>query len=207
MAENRPDNIVEVVRDATGKSTDRLHAAGLLQASLETGSFLFELFPPHGVHDGVEGHAQQTKLSGFHNVATPQSVEAEDGTDGAFAHVRDAYPTAQTDGGEGLFVRAGWQPVHAPDVDVTLPGPAQPGHHCWRSIRPAWRECHSVPAPHVYLGRLTRHHEIRAVRVNKFRQFGQRSVDLRDNLTRLGVNQTRRDTGDHVLVCGAALQR
>src|SRR5215510_12038085 len=123
MAENRPDNIVEVVRDATGKSTDRLHAAGLLQASLETGSFLFELFPSQRVHDGVEGHAQQTKFGRFHDVVTPHCVEAEDGADAACAHVRDACPTAQTDGGEGVFVRAGWQPVHARGVDA-FPGRA-----------------------------------------------------------------------------------
>jgi len=43
--------------------------------------------------------------------------------------------------------------------------------------------------------------------VNKVRQFGQRPFDFRVNLARLGVDQTRRYAGDHVLVCGAALQR
>jgi len=43
--------------------------------------------------------------------------------------------------------------------------------------------------------------------VNKLCQLSQRPVDLPVNLARLGVNQTRRDAGDHVLVRGAALQR
>src|SRR6266404_7753 len=34
IAEDCPDDIVEVVRDTAGESTDRLHTAGLLQASL-----------------------------------------------------------------------------------------------------------------------------------------------------------------------------
>jgi hypothetical protein len=34
IAEDRPDDIVEVVSDTAGESTDRFHTAGLLQASL-----------------------------------------------------------------------------------------------------------------------------------------------------------------------------
>src|SRR5215471_15401425 len=84
---------------------------------------------------------------------------------------------------------------------------SEPCQQRWRSFRPAGRECHPLRAPRIYLDRLTRHHEIRAVRVNKMRQFGQTPFDLSVNLSRPGVDETRRHTCDHVLVCGVALQR
>src|SRR5438105_190006 len=58
IAEYRSNNVVEVVRDTAGESADCLHTAGVLQASLQTRTFLFEMLPPHGVRDCVEGHAQ-----------------------------------------------------------------------------------------------------------------------------------------------------
>ena len=42
--------------------------------------------------------------------------------------------------------------------------------------------------------------------MKKLREFSQRPFNLVVNLARLGVDQTRRDAGDHVLICGAALQ-
>ena len=58
IAEDRPDDVVKVVRDAAGESTDGFHAAGLLQVSLQARAFLLEVFSSQGVGDGIESHAQ-----------------------------------------------------------------------------------------------------------------------------------------------------
>ena len=58
MAEDRPNNIVKVVCDAAGQSTNRLHATGLLEICLQTCAFLFETLPSHRIGDSVESHAQ-----------------------------------------------------------------------------------------------------------------------------------------------------
>ena len=42
--------------------------------------------------------------------------------------------------------------------------------------------------------------------MHQLRQFGERSADLRVDLARLGVDQTRRDAGDNMLVRGATTQ-
>jgi len=107
----------------------------------------------------------------------------------------------------GRSRRTGWQPVHAPDVDDALPGRAEPGQQRGRSFRPAELKCHPLSAPRIYLSRVTRDYEIRAVGMKEFREFRQPPFNLVLNLARLGVDQTRRDARDHMLICGAALQR
>ena len=58
MAEDRADDIVEIVCDPAGESTDRFHAAGLLEICLQPGTFVQERIPDHDVGDRVESHAQ-----------------------------------------------------------------------------------------------------------------------------------------------------
>jgi hypothetical protein len=54
MAENRTQDIVEIVRDAASKGTYRFHAAGLLQACLQAHSFAFEDTAPEGSYNRIE---------------------------------------------------------------------------------------------------------------------------------------------------------
>jgi hypothetical protein len=65
VAENRTQDIVEVVRDTASKGTHRLHAAGLLQACLQAPSFAFEDTPPQGTDNRIERIAQQAEFVGF----------------------------------------------------------------------------------------------------------------------------------------------
>jgi hypothetical protein len=43
--------------------------------------------------------------------------------------------------------------------------------------------------------------------MKEFREFRQPPFNLVLNLARPGVDQTRRDARDYMLICGAALQR
>jgi hypothetical protein len=123
MAKDRPNDIVEIMRDAAGESTDRLHATSLLEIRLETRTFLQEMITDYDIGDGVESHAQQAEFSRLRDDARPNYVEAEDfSTKAALGQARDARPAAQTGGGEDVFVRAGRQPVHARDMADALRG-------------------------------------------------------------------------------------
>jgi len=58
MAENAAQNVVEVVRNATGEGAYRLHAAGMLQAALQPRVLFFHRLPLYRVQDRVERHSQ-----------------------------------------------------------------------------------------------------------------------------------------------------
>jgi hypothetical protein len=123
MAEDRADDIVEIMRDTTGESTDGFHATSLLEIRLQASTFLQEMITDHDIGDGVESHAQQAEFSRLRDIARPQYVEAEDFcTKAALTHARDACPAAQAGGSKDVFVRAGRQPVYAGDMDDAFRG-------------------------------------------------------------------------------------
>jgi hypothetical protein len=123
MPEDRADDIVEIMRDTAGESTDRFHATSVLEICLKASTFLQEMITGHDIGDGVENHAQQAELSRLHDDARPQNVKAEDfSTRAALSHARDARPAAQAGGGKDVFIRAGRQPVYARDMDDALRG-------------------------------------------------------------------------------------
>src|SRR4029077_14706327 len=91
MAENCAQDIVEVVRDAAGEGTHRLHAAGLLQACLQARSFTLQGSPPEGADNGIERVAQQAELVGSGVDRDLHSVEAQN-SDAPLAGAADASP-------------------------------------------------------------------------------------------------------------------
>src|SRR5271155_1483834 len=151
IAEDRADDIVEVVRDTAGESADRLHAAALLQVYLQACTFLQEMITDHDIGEGVESHTQQAEFSRLRDGARPNYVEAEDfSTKAALSRARDACPAAQAGGGKDVFVRAGRQPVYARDMDDALRGRTKPGYQHRHPIRPAWRKGYPLSAPTMH---------------------------------------------------------
>ena len=95
VADDRAENIVEVVGDAAGESPDRLQAAGLLQPRLETFFLAFEKLPVDGVDNGVERHAHQAEFAWARDTATlSHGVEAQCDVDAVFADAGAARPTS-----------------------------------------------------------------------------------------------------------------
>ena len=60
--QDRPDDVVEIVRDPAGESTDGFHPAGLMQARFQPFLVLFENFSSDSVGDGVERHMDEAKF-------------------------------------------------------------------------------------------------------------------------------------------------
>src|SRR5260370_7761037 len=113
MAEDRADDIVEVMRDATRESTDRFHAACVLEIHLQALTFLHEVFSHKGISDGVESRAQQPDFSILPDDPRSQRVEAENGyVAAARAQPRDACPATRAGTNKVSFVHAGLQPIH-----------------------------------------------------------------------------------------------
>ena len=108
----------------------------------------------------------------------------------------------QTARDKNVFVRARRQPVQVPDVSDTLRGRAEAGRQGRRLIWPAGTEGRPLAAPSVYPGQHAGHCQISAICCDKLRQFRQRPLDMGFELVRLGVDQARRDAGDHMLECG-----
>src|SRR5512139_1092452 len=54
IAEDRPNDIVEIMRDATGEGADRLHAPGLFQPGFEPRPFLFQRGSIDRVRNGIK---------------------------------------------------------------------------------------------------------------------------------------------------------
>ena len=80
MAEDRADDIVEVMRDTAGESTDRFHATSLLEIRLQASTFLQQMIPHHDIGDGVESHAQQAEFSRLRDNARPHREQRHEGS-------------------------------------------------------------------------------------------------------------------------------
>ena len=75
-----------------------------------------------------------------------------------------------------------------------------------RPIRPAGRKGRLLPAPSVHPSQPEGEREICAVRADALGQLSERPVDMSVDFVGLGVDQTRRNAGDHMLERGTPLQ-
>ena len=76
-----------------------------------------------------------------------------------------------------------------------------------RTLRPASRKSHAVPAPSIGLLWRARHDEIRPVRTDKSGQLFERLFDAGRNLVLCKIDESRRYARDNLVELGAPAQR
>src|SRR5262249_52760424 len=97
VANDGADDVVEIVRDAAGKRTNRLHPSGLLQIRFQPFLFPFERHPSHGIVYDVERHPKNPDFAMLGQRTRAKRVKSQDRARSVLVATCDAEPTAKSD--------------------------------------------------------------------------------------------------------------
>jgi len=204
--QDRPDDVVEIVRDPAREGADGFHPPGLMQARFQPFLVLLENLSSNRVGDGVERHMDEAKLIPSRQAARLQRIEAEDSSP-LCTGARNAQPAVEPSRGEDIHAVAASRAIYVLNMDGSVLASSVIRCKIERALRPARRKLCSVAAPPIDVHRIPGCNEIGAVGTDAGSQFSERAFDVSGNVVMLRVDKPRRDSGNRVLEFRAPLQR
>src|SRR5712664_1093080 len=164
MAEDATQDIVEVMGNTTAECAHRLHAAGLLQARLQSCALFFHGMPLHRINDGIKRHPQQTEFAPRSDATrSADRVKTQGDAGTVFVDTGHARPSAEAKRNAGVLVLSYRHATDARNMDNSIDGGAEPSRKRRGALRPTRQRAYARFAPHVQPRRCAAQYKIGAI--------------------------------------------